>query len=474
MSQLILAILFLAAAALTGGRGPKWVFPFVLLPAVLLGFTIKPLAVPFIPDVTSVAALCYGVIVGMGYRVVTSAQPLNFRPHPIDLMLVAVMGIAVLSNVYHKGAWEGVSTAGNEGLLYLGPYFLGRLALFDRDVRAASLKILSAISLALLLPALVEWRLYPMEFSRALEQLGITEKLYNQMTMGRFGFYRTMVTFPHPIDTGNAMALVAGMIAAFAYSTGRSLRDPKVYVPLAAALVVALTSMSFTTFMVLGLAAGLVALMAWVPRAAGLLVPLVICMYLAGVAATIYLINTPPDINEDGSYGSFTMRHIIVQATWKHGAEGNFLGLRDVDEVLRGEADLHHASVDNAYMLFILERGWVYFLAFTLLPLALAVPAGRALRNLPPGRQRLPLMIAFAMIVSTMAGMYTVYFGFSYAVLWMMTLGLTVSMAQHVLAATAVVPPAMRRGSVANPHLPRAGRAIGETLRPGPVRAVGR
>jgi hypothetical protein len=291
--------------------------------------------------------------------------------------------------------------------------------------------------------------------------------------MPRFGFYRTMTVFPHPIDTGNAMALVAGLIAALAVSVGRKLTEPAVLFPLGAALMVALTAMSFTTFMVLALAVAIAVVMYKVPALGGQALLVVAVIYIGGVLTTAYLINQPFVGAEDNTLAaSAEMRKLIVQVTWEYGSRGNLLGLGDAENLdLPG---LHYGSIDNAYMLMILERGWLYLIGFLSLGVALAVPLGRAITRLPIGEQRLPLILGFVSVVATMAGMYTVFFGFSYAVLWMMTLGLTASMTQYVREQTSVVASPMVRGVVANPAMPRVGRPVGETIRPSPLRALGR
>ncbi|MEM8875458.1 MAG: hypothetical protein AAGD32_14515 [Planctomycetota bacterium] len=439
MNTLVLATLFFTALGMSYFKGIRWAFPFALLPGLLLFFQTVGVAIPMIPDVNAVSAVTYGALVGF---VIKGGEPLNMRWCGVDTAVVALALVYIASSFAHYDTWEAVSAGGSRVLLYLGPYFLGRVALPDIEVRRASLWVLCIISVILVPPTLVEWRLSPYFLSRILEHnFGLIEA-HNTQTYHRFGFYRTIATFAHPIDNGNVMTMVAGLIAALAYSVGLKLTNPKVLVGLAAASIVALTAMSFTSFMVIAIALTMVVtirFMPWVGHAAWLPVAIGVLGFALLTSVLLGLDLERPDFTgtEANFNGSLYMRMLIVQTVFDEAIGSGPLG---AGENFQFE-ELFMNSIDNAYLLMLLEQGWIYLLLFLALPFLLAGEVGKALRMLPNTDTRMPLIVNFSVLVAVMAGMYTVWFGFAYEPVWVVMLGLTVSMAHFVRdRATATAP----------------------------------
>ena len=70
---------------------------------------------------------------------------------------------------------------------------------------------------------------------------------------------------------------------------------------------------------------------------------------------------------------------------------------------------------------------------------AVNVYGGIAISRVIDGRARTPVAAGVAGLVGTMLGMYTVFFGFVYARLFVILLGLTVTMCQMVFERTSPV-----------------------------------
>ncbi|MEM6561567.1 MAG: hypothetical protein AAF656_08185, partial [Planctomycetota bacterium] len=403
-----------------------------------LFFQTIGVGIPMIPDVNAISAVTYGALLGI---LIKGGEPLGIRWCFTDTAVVALASVYVASSLVHYDTWEGVSAGGNRVLTYLGPYFMGRVALRDAEVRLWSLRVMCGIALCLLPLAMIEWRMRPYFFSRILENNVGLIKAFNDQTYERWGFFRTILTFSHPIDSGNVMTMITALIVGFAYSTGRTLTSDKfVFAGFVAAAICALTAMSFTTFMVIAIGLAMVFALrtvpwlgqaAWVPVLLGVLGFVVMTSILLGMELV------KPDDADSSFDGSLYMRMLIVQTVFDTAISSGPLG---AGENFKFE-DLFMNSIDNAYLLMLLQQGWVYLLIFLALPFLLALDVGRALQGVPATDARLPLIVSFSALVAMMAGMYTVWFGFAYASVWMVMLGLTTSMAHFVQDRAAVTAP---------------------------------
>ena len=121
---------------------------------------------------------------------------------------------------------------------------------------------------------------------------------------------------------------------------------------------------------------------------------------------------------------SYQIRALIMQNAWETAASAGWFGYADTLK----RSQINFSSVDNSYLLFVLRRGFGYLVLFLLIPVVLTLRAGKAFGRALLPQQRFPLAVAIAVVLGTMASMYTVWFGFVYAVLWMMTLALANSM----------------------------------------------
>ena len=272
------------------------------------------------------------------------------------------------------------------------------------------------------------------------------------MTFPRLGLYRASSSFVHPIDLGIGAALVFAMIAMCAWRL-RLFSKPWVRGGLVAACVASACGLSFTSY--LGASAGLALYLVVVrlPPSRRLLPALVAFLIVCGFALTARLASDPwesPAEAETALEGSYRMRQVIVQRSiravstagvlgWGGAAGGQLEMRKDVSDSMGA------MSVDNAYLLFAIVHGWVTLALWLAVPLSLALVTSRACRRTRSRRELRTILAGFSAVIGTMVSMYTVWFGFAYAPLFMMVLALTVNAAQ---AATLASAPARRRSAV--------------------------
>ena len=138
---------------------------------------------------------------------------------------------------------------------------------------------------------------------------------------------------------------------------------------------------------------------------------------------------------EEGAFaGSFWNRQQVIQNSWNSVKRAGLFGFGDMlpEEVTRGRS-FH--SVDNAYLLIAMSRGWVALGLWLALPVCLAALASRGVRRARSRRQVQLILGGFSAVVGTMIAMYTVWFGFVYPRLFMIVLALTVNESQAAIQA---------------------------------------
>ena len=424
LSTVAILGLFLLSLAVTVQHGLKWALPYAVVPGLILLGPTNPLPLKGLPDMTTMVAISYGCLLGLPF----SGRAVRLIWHPVDTVLMLLVLVYGISNLTNLALWDGISGWGNEFLQFVVPYFVARVGIVDLDVRRALLKVLTVILVGLLPFALYEWRLSPNWLSRQLELLNITTTA-NEMVLYRFGLARTLLTFQQPIDTGNSALLIMGLMLVLLMTTGqRDWRNWKTWGPLALAVFIGWTSMSFTFVAAFMSAAGTLLLLV---KGKPWMVHLVwVSMYALLFGLWQFMLSRPPpeDFGDMTVEASWTMRVIIVQNTYGPMFERGLFGTATLDTIKA----LSENSVDNAYILMVLLRGWIYMGLFLLLPAFFAESARRAAAVLSPA-ERLPIYACFAVLIGVMVGMFTVWFGFTFAKLWLIVLGSGVSLCQLAL-----------------------------------------
>lgn len=428
MNYLLIGIFFAAGLFQTIRKGPGSAFAYVYLPVLLLLSTVRPVSIEPLPDITSPIAVSYGVLLGM----LLSGRIVFFKLHLIDFLVVGCSLTVVMTGYVNGEFWTIISATGNETLRWIVPYYMARLAFREQAIRRQMGLSLCFAAMAMGVIGLIEFRLFPLFFSRLLESLNMTI-VHNTMVLGRFGFFRAMVTAEHPIDLGNVGMLLAGLIPALCITGGIPLSDKRVLGGLAGTAMIVIASMSFSSIAGMFAAVCIFIALRYIRRSELFLIPGVLAVILAGFAFTNHLLEQDleqlkPASGEVAFDGSYYIRVLIIQNSWNsYGQNAGWLGFGD-DGLNKDVLQLD--SVDNSYMLFLMRRGWVHLLLRLFIAVMIAYIGTRMLKNAVGESQRTPAAAIIAVLFGAMVAMYTVWFGFVYAVLWTCMLGMLVTMRQ--------------------------------------------
>lgn len=421
MSTPFVLFIFSVSAYLTWTRGLAVAFALVYLPVLVLVSAAKPMVLPLLPDLSSTFAVGYGVLAGIALRGgFGGAWP--FRWNLLDTVVTTLWLLAAIAVANTQGAEMARNMLGDGFFDFLTPYLMARAAFHSAEGRRLALwsTIACAVLVALMSP--IEMRLRPQFFSRVLDGFG----LYiapNNTPLYRLGLARAQTTFMQPMDQGNGGLLLAALIGVFAATTRYGLRDWRVLMGLGAAVFVSVASLSFSAFVNVAVAGAVFAVL-WFAKWSGRLLPLAAAGALVGgIMVTNVLLTTPlgerserlgQDVRD-----SLHMRTLIVQQSWPLVQEAGWWGYGK--QISKDMLDLD--SVDNAYLLFIMQRGWPYFALFLTIPFIVTLRSARVWADAPADAQRLPVAIAVAAVLAILVAMYTIFFGFVYAKLWLVLLG---------------------------------------------------
>jgi hypothetical protein len=451
MGQATAILLLAAAMLLTLQRSAVWAFVTLYLPGVILLSATKQIGLPGIPDIDVLFGIMYGILGGI---VIKGGETLNFRFGIADAVILAMSSSSIITSGLTENLWTSVNMFGLEFMGFLMPYFLARAAFHDPLARRRGMWILIGCMLGLSFFALIELRLWPFFLSRWLRPMGLFLG-QNTMVMMRFHLFRTQLTFHHPIDTGNACLLIAAMIAVFAMTTSVGLKNRYVQLGLLAALGISATSLSFTAWFGAAAAIGMLAVLWFMPFIGRYLVIFWMVLLAGGIFMTLHLKNMPLGEREDVIGQSITdstyIRAEIIQRCWPFASEAGWFGYGKTV----GKSDLDLDSVDNSYMLFTLRRGFLYLGLILSLPLILCLRVSKVYRNYSNPQQRLPVAIALCALLGIMVAMFTVWFGFVYATLWVILLGMTHSMIDVLNLGPAPAPAAAARIGYRRPVVSR-------------------
>jgi hypothetical protein len=437
MNVVAIGFCFLVAFVLTVVRGAGVAFVFVYLPAILLICGVTGFPILGLPDPTAQTAAVYGILAGSVLR-----SPVRIRLVLVDYLFVLLLLAYVVSAITTEYVYTGVSIFGSLILDLVAPYFITRFTMERRSLQRSALLVIVGCTLVIAFFALVEARLSPAYYAKLLTQIGLRDG-YVDFADTRFGFFRAASTFRHPIDLGICGGLIALMIALLAVRSGVGLRDLRVRIGLAAASVCWLVAFSFTSYIGLAAGVGLLALLTTFRPARRRLVTGVLVAIAVGFAIAATLANTPlgERTAPGGSFAaSLWIRHLIIQQAWESVAGAGFFGWGRLIQV----GDLE--SIDNAYLVIGIQRGWVPLALWLAVPVALAALCSRALRRARSAVAIQAVLLGFSGVFGTMVAMFTVWLGFAYQSLFVVAIALTVNAAQHAMrpaAAKRATPPSV-------------------------------
>jgi hypothetical protein len=422
MNVVAIGFCFLVALVSTLARGAGAGFVYAYLPALLLFSTVDGLPILGLPDPTPPTAAIYGILGGA----VLSGRRARLRLVSADYVFLLLLVAYVASAIQTEFVYTGVSIFGSLLFEIVAPYFIARVALEQRATQREALVVLVVCSLVIAFFALIEFRLFPSTYARVLTNLGL-RRSYVNFAFSRFGFFRASSSFIHPIDLGTSSALVLATMAILAVRSGVGTRLMWVRVGLCAAAVAWFTAASFTSYLGFAAGLGLFLLLAWFPftrryLVAGVLAAIVIGFVYAGTLANAPLGERSETASQFSK--SLWIRHLIIQEAWQTASGAGPFGWGRLVQV----GDLE--SIDNAYLVIAIQRGWLALALWLALPVALASLVARSLRRARSPTAIRAVLLGFCGTFGAMVAMFTVWLGFAYQSLFVVVVALTVNAAE--------------------------------------------
>jgi hypothetical protein len=92
-----------------------------------------------------------------------------------DGMILLMMLPPTMSALTNDTLWDAISKTGELFFLWVLPYFAGRMVLIDAEARRAAFKVLCICAIIIGFIALIEFRLRPYMYARAMQQIGLSD-----------------------------------------------------------------------------------------------------------------------------------------------------------------------------------------------------------------------------------------------------------------------------------------------------------
>ncbi len=423
MNQIVLLAIFLTALYVALRYGIARTFTYVYVPALLLLFLIPKWDLPGIPNLITPSAVGYAVLLAVPFR---WQEFTRIRLNFLDVLIVLMMMPPTLSVFLNDSLWDAISRSGDLFFRWVLPYFMGRIAFQDFDARRRLLPVLCTCAIIIGSFAAVEARLRPYFVARTMKQVGLANAPVAQV-FWRFGLARAQVTLGHPIDLGVCGVIVGSMIILLTPITGRKWNEllPLAGVIASGAMVVG--AVSFTGFSAL-LAAFACFFAFRMPRAGPKLVlPAILALgFTITAIMTSMLTAELSDRPEDKLDESIWIRMKLLQEGWETATNAGLVGQGQYLDT----AGIGTGSIDNSYLLFVMQYGWLHLAFWIILALSIGYIGGRTLSLTRTTSERIPVAAACAGLIAVFASMYTVFYGFAYALLFLVLVGFLSSMWQ--------------------------------------------
>ncbi|HZL37726.1 MAG TPA: hypothetical protein VFC78_20585 [Tepidisphaeraceae bacterium] len=417
-------------------EGVGTTFAFCYLPALMFTRAISGYVLHGgWPDLTAANVTILAMIIGSLLRI---GQGAKIRWGMMDLIVlfapVASIISAITTEVWHTGYDEFIKQLFG----WWVPYFVARYAFRSEAIRQKFLWTLATCLLLLTPFVLIELRLWPHFYAEMLKKTGIGISSDWRAEM-RLGLFRTAISFNHSIYFGDACVSMIGMLLVLATTTKIGLRNWLVRLGIAAAVLGLAASLSFGPWGAAALAAAIFVLLRYFRSFRFLLAPTVILAIAVMTVVTWQLATAPlGERPRDGSVAdSFWVRRLILQHTWEQATTAGPFGWGRLEPLDVVDLD----SIDNAYILFAMCRGWVYLLLWLAIPLAVALRVGKAMRRYTASQAHIfPLAVGAACALGVSAAFYGVWAGWAgepYTMLWLIGIALMMSVSDFCLEAPA-------------------------------------
>jgi hypothetical protein len=437
MSVVLIGVIFMIALLVGITRGPGWCFVLVYLPALMLFSQVQELTqIPHLP-ISAATAPLYAMLLSIPIN----GGSFKLRWNSLDTVCALLLVSGAITGWTTALFESGINIFRTDLLNWMLPYYAARIAFRDWDKRRAALYAVVPVMFFIWCMAAIEFRFIPYFYLHMMQSAGMANKV-PVMSYNRYGFYRVAGTVEHPIYFGNMSVVLVGLIAVLATTAGYRLRKPVVLAAVAAAVCCLAMSISFTPIVGAFSALLFFVTLMYFPYARKLLFPGVAAIAAGLFIFTYTVAHEPLGLKPEGQLpGSLYTRKLIISQSWKiavnAGPFGNGL-LADYSDVEGFEL----ASVDNSYMQFTMNRGWVYTALWSSICLAVALQMTKAFLSVRHKSQVFPLAVSAAVSLGLMLSMFTVWAGATYTIFWFVLLGLANTLADQVIEAAKAVPAA--------------------------------
>ena len=425
MNKVLFLFLFVGAFQSMVRHGVGKTFAYWLLPALMLVFFAKSMSMPGIPNLTSTNMVLYGVACGLPF---CWQELRKIRWNMLDsaalLVLIPVAITTTLSTGDLKlGQRETMETA----CRWIFPYFMARIAIQDAEARRATLRVVCILTIIIGMVTAVECKLKPNLASRVLERLQ-WNTVANDGVLTRWGLARAMATAGQPIDLGCMGALAGTIILILLPATGTSWKNPLPLCGILGAGAMSFGSVSNTAWGATAIAFIAFYLLTRPNLGKWVVLPVLLLMLGTMFYLSNSMLNEP--YNQERPEGALAssrwIRVKIMQDAWPQASTAGWFGWgAQLDTTKIGIG-----SVDNSYLLFVLQTGWFSLTVWLVMLIVMAMKGSAALSRAGPMSERAPVAAALAGLLGIVFAMYTVFFGFTYAVMFHIVLGMLSSMCQ--------------------------------------------
>ncbi len=428
LGTLLLSSILIATIYVMVQWGIARTFVYVFVPSILFFSLTPPVRLPGLPNLVAETAIGYGVIIG--FMLAFNArwkEVANLRFNVLDIFILLMMIPPTISVFLNDSLWDAISKSGSLFFRWVLPYFMGRIAFMDYISRKQLVSVLCYCTIALGCLAAVEARLKPYMVTRAMQQVKLA-RTANVQVFYRFGLMRAQTSLGHPIDLGNMGVILGGMIIMLTPIVGRKWNDGLPMLGIFGAGAMVIGAVSFT-----GVVATLAAFMLIVAftrpsLGAKLVIPAVVTLIIMVALLMNNMLNKeiPEQRPTDALEASIWIRVKIVQEGWEKAmnaglfGEGQYLTTQGIGT----------GSIDNAYILFVMQYGWFYLAMWLMLSLLIAWYGAKTLALAKTPSERIPIAAACAALIAVMLAMYTVFFGFVYGLFFLVLVGFLSSMWQ--------------------------------------------
>ena len=428
-------IVFVVACMVSLRSTPWTAFATVFVPALLFLSAVQGLPIPYFTNVNPPVAAAYGICVGL---LLHGKPQFALRWNLVDTLVLSYTIAGMISAVMTEAGYTSIIQMKMELEGWVLPYLLARVAFHSVIAQRQCLHVLLSAMPVIALCGLVECRLRPRFYLHMLDTLGVVDWWGSEAIATRYGLFRTTGTVAHPIYFGNLCVVVFGLIAMLAARRPKGINVFAVWAALLSTATGILVSLSFSAWNALFMACLAFTLTNWFGWLRRHLIVLVLAGIVAGVLVGQVMLSTDAAANEHDSPEEVSLKNraLIVQNAWRVLSTTGWWGKGRFFDASELKLESTHNSVDNAYLLIGIIRGWISLLIWLMIPLALAWHVSKAMQHRITTADCVSLQIGFATVCGILVAMYTVWLDISYTVPWLLLVGFTVTLTDIVLAAT--------------------------------------